>query len=56
MQQSHVYYQLMSQHVSSIIMPIFRLFPYTALTDGFYNIERLCLLRGTDCTFKCNLS
>jgi len=27
-----------------------RLFPYTALTDWF-----VCLLRGTDRVFKCNL-
>jgi len=25
-----------------------RLFPYTALTDCFYNLDGMCLLRGTD--------
>jgi hypothetical protein len=25
-----------------------RLFPYTALTDWFYNRDGVCLLRGTD--------
>jgi len=30
-----------------------RLFPYTALTDGFwYNRDGVCLLRGTDWVFK----
>jgi hypothetical protein len=28
-----------------------RLFPYTALTDWFYNREEVCLLRGTDWMF-----
>ena len=29
-------------------------FPYTALTDWFYNQDGLCLLRGTDWVFICN--
>jgi len=29
-----------------------RLFPYTTLTDCFYNREGECLLRGTDWVFK----
>ena len=31
-----------------------RLFPYTALTDWFYNQDGECLLRATDCIFNCN--
>jgi len=31
-----------------------RLFPYTALTDCFYNQDGGCLLRGTDWVFMCN--
>ena len=31
-----------------------RLFPYTALTDWFYNRDGVCLLRGTDWVFKCD--
>jgi hypothetical protein len=27
-----------------------RLFPYTDLTDWFYNRDGMCLLRGTNCT------
>jgi hypothetical protein len=30
-----------------------RLFPYTALTDCFYNWDGVCLLRGTDWIFMC---
>jgi hypothetical protein len=29
-----------------------RLFPYTTLTDWFYNRGGVCLLRGTDWVFK----
>jgi hypothetical protein len=28
-----------------------RLFPYTTLTDWFYNGDGVCLLRGTDWVF-----
>jgi hypothetical protein len=31
-----------------------RLFPYTTLTDWFYNRENVCLQRGTGLVFKCN--
>jgi len=31
-----------------------QLFPYTALTDWFYNREGVCLLRGTDWIFIYN--
>jgi hypothetical protein len=31
-----------------------RLFPYTALTDWFYNREGVCLLRGTEWIFIYN--
>ena len=31
-----------------------RLFPYTALTNWFYNRDRVCLLRGTDWVFIYN--
>jgi len=31
-----------------------RLFPYTTLTDWFYNWDGVCLLRGTDWTFIYN--
>jgi hypothetical protein len=31
-----------------------RLFPYTALTDWFYNRDGECLLRGTDWVFVCD--
>jgi len=31
-----------------------RLFPYTTLTDCFYNRDGVCLLRGTGWVFKCN--
>ena len=31
-----------------------RLFPYTALTDWFYNRDGVCLLGGTDWIFNCN--
>ena len=31
-----------------------RLFPYTALTDWFYNWDGMCLLRGTDWVFIYN--
>ena len=31
-----------------------RLFPYSTLTDWFYNRDGECLLRGTDWMFKCN--
>jgi hypothetical protein len=30
-----------------------RLFPYTALTDWFYNRDGVRLLRGTNWVFKC---
>ena len=30
------------------------LFPYTALTDWFYNRDAVCLLRGTDWVFIYN--
>jgi hypothetical protein len=30
------------------------IFPYTALTDWFYDQGAVCLLHGTDCTFNCN--
>jgi len=29
-----------------------KLFPFTALTDWFYNQDGVYLLRGTDCVFK----
>jgi hypothetical protein len=32
-----------------------RLFPYSALTDWFYNRDTECLLCGTDWIFKSNL-
>jgi len=33
-----------------------RLFPYTALTDWFYNRDGVCLLRGTDWIFVYNFT
>jgi len=33
-----------------------RLFPYTALTDWFYNRDGVCLLHGTDWVFIYNYS